>query len=482
MLKRLRREKKMGKSVLEGLERKDLFFGDRIEGQKGKGEEGEENCQGNGVSDVGFGKEGVSDGIEEGLVKKKKCGKKSMKSERFGENGDVGFGKEGVRDENEEGLVKTEQVNGVVEKNGRWSRADVSTMCHQCQRNDNGRVVRCRGCSRRGERKRYCIPCIKKWYPNSSEEDFAEACPVCLGNCNCKACLRLDVPLRCFKNRDLEIGEDERLEQCKYLVNRLLPYLKRINDEQVSEMKFEAEKEGLVEFEEMEIEKSNCRVGERMYCNNCKTSIFDFHRSCPGCQYDLCLKCFREIRGGDLKGGGEEMVEKYGNRGFECFDGEGKIIQRNGVGTRRLRSSSAIKSEFEWKADKDGSIRCPPEHMEGCGKYRLELRCLFPGNKVMELVEKAENIDESYKILHASSETCEETCSCINPVDDVKCRKAACRGDLKDNYLFCPMAESIQPEDFEHFQRHWMRCEPVIVSNALENGSGLSHVEGFSSS
>ncbi|PRQ42836.1 hypothetical protein RchiOBHm_Chr3g0461971 [Rosa chinensis] len=169
------------------------------------------------------------------------------------------------------------------------------------------------------------------------------------------------------------------------------------------------------------------------------------------------------------------MVEKYGNRGFECFDGEGKIIQRNGVGTRRLRSSSA-KSKFEWKADKDGSIRCPPEHKEGCGKYHLELRYLFPGNKVMELVEKAENIDESYKILHASSETREESCSCINLVDDVKCRKAACRGDSKDNYLFCPRAESIQPEDFEHFQRHWMRYEPVIVSQKEGEGWEFSDI------
>lgn len=24
----------------------------------------------------------------------------------------------------------------------------------------------------------------------------AEACPVCRGNCNCKACLRLDVPVK----------------------------------------------------------------------------------------------------------------------------------------------------------------------------------------------------------------------------------------------------------------------------------------------
>ncbi|XP_004308619.1 PREDICTED: lysine-specific demethylase JMJ25-like [Fragaria vesca subsp. vesca] len=405
-------------------EEKDLIIGDQLKGQNGK-----DKSQENG----GF------DGIEEGLAKKKKkrCGEKGMKTERFEENGD------------EDGLVKSR----------RWSKADVSTMCHQCQRNDNGRVVRCGGCSRRGDRKRYCIPCIKKWYPNSSEEDFAEACPVCLGNCNCKACLRLDVPLRCSKNRDLEIGEDERVEQCKYLVNRLLPYLNRINDEQVREMNFEAEKQGLVEFEGMEIKKSDCRVGERMYCNNCKTSIFDFHRSCPGCQYDLCLNCCREIRG-------EEMVQKLGS---ECFDGEGK----SGVGTRRLRSLFT-KTKFEWKADKDGRIRCPPEHMEGCGKHHLELRCLFPGNKVMELVDKAENINENYKNSYASSETCEESCSCKNPVDDVKCRKAACRGDSKDNYLFCPRADCIQPEDFVHFQRHWMRCEPVIVSNALENGSGLS--------
>lgn len=34
-------------------------------------------------------------------------------------------------------------------------------------------------------------------YPHMSEEAIAEACPVCLGNCNCKACLRLEkVPVK----------------------------------------------------------------------------------------------------------------------------------------------------------------------------------------------------------------------------------------------------------------------------------------------
>lgn len=33
-------------------------------------------------------------------------------------------------------------------------------------------------------------------YPQMSEDAITEACPVCLGNCNCKACLRLDVPVK----------------------------------------------------------------------------------------------------------------------------------------------------------------------------------------------------------------------------------------------------------------------------------------------
>lgn len=39
-----------------------------------------------------------------------------------------------------------------------------SNMCHQCQRNDSGRVVRCQGCIKREKRFRYCVKCIKRWY------------------------------------------------------------------------------------------------------------------------------------------------------------------------------------------------------------------------------------------------------------------------------------------------------------------------------
>lgn len=33
-------------------------------------------------------------------------------------------------------------------------------MCHQCQRNDKGRVVRCKKC----RTKRFCVHCIENWY------------------------------------------------------------------------------------------------------------------------------------------------------------------------------------------------------------------------------------------------------------------------------------------------------------------------------
>ncbi|KAM7261545.1 hypothetical protein ACFE04_020622 [Oxalis oulophora] len=56
--------------------------------------------------------------------------------------------------------------------------AQESLNCHQCQRNDKGRVVRCLNC----KKKRYCIPCATAWYPHMTEDQIAECCPVCLEN------------------------------------------------------------------------------------------------------------------------------------------------------------------------------------------------------------------------------------------------------------------------------------------------------------
>ncbi|XP_044955740.1 uncharacterized protein LOC123406318 isoform X2 [Hordeum vulgare subsp. vulgare] len=54
---------------------------------------------------------------------------------------------------------------------------------------------------------------------------------------------------------------------------------------------------------EVKVPQANCAKNERIFCNNCRTSIVDFHRSCTKCSYDLCLICCRELRLGRCPGG-----------------------------------------------------------------------------------------------------------------------------------------------------------------------------------
>ncbi|XP_040996217.1 lysine-specific demethylase JMJ25-like [Juglans microcarpa x Juglans regia] len=344
-----------------------------------------------------------------------------------------------------------------------------SLMCHQCQRNDKGRVVRCTSC----KRKRYCIPCLDRWYPNMEKKAVAEACPVCRGNCNCKACLRLDVPVKNLKNQELIVSEDEKFEHYKYSLQILVPILKRLNEEQMIEKEMEAKRQGL-SLPQLEIKQTDCPIDERMYCNNCKTSIYDFHRSCPSCFFDLCLICCREIRDGNMLGGEKEVIVQYINRGLDYLHGgEGKAVEL----PTETRLLDHIKSKFEWKAEEDGSILCPPEDMGGCGHGTLELRCMFSENPIAELVKNAEEIAGTYKLMDVAA-TPLQRCLCFNSVGEIdlsndRLRKVASREDSDDNYLYCPRAQDIHG-DLKHFQWHWSRAEPVIVSNVLESASGLS--------
>ena len=53
-------------------------------------------------------------------------------------------------------------------------------------------------------------------------------------------------------------------------------------------------------------------------------------------------------------------------------------------------------------------------------------------------------------------------------------RKAASREKSADNYLYCPLSNDIKQDDLKHFQRHWIKGEPVIVRGVLEQMSQLS--------
>ncbi|XP_010275975.1 PREDICTED: lysine-specific demethylase JMJ25-like isoform X2 [Nelumbo nucifera] len=353
-----------------------------------------------------------------------------------------------------------------------------SSMCHQCQRSDKERVVWCKGCNR----KRYCVPCIQRWYPQLSEEAIEKCCPFCRGNCNCKACLRKDKMCKGLEISDVMVNEDEQSIHLRYLLDALLPFLKQFDKEQMMEREIEARIQGLAPSE-MKIQKAIFYSDERAYCNNCRTSIFDFHRSCPKCSYDLCLTCCREIREECLQGAGEEVVIQYCDKGIDYVHGGDPSLKLSTVKQfsglhAETSSKDSAGQESVWKAEENGSVPCPPTAMGGCGCGYLELRCLFEENFVSELVKKAEEMAGKHKSVDACGSST-QWCTCLNVagkigLDSKSSLKAASRMDSDDNYLYCPSARKIQHGELEHFQSHWIKGEPVIVRDALEFTSGLS--------
>ncbi|TYI94679.1 hypothetical protein E1A91_D02G222000v1 [Gossypium mustelinum] len=411
------------------------------------------------------------------------------KSRRRAKNGSLGMNES-------ENLVKPLRVPGEEEEPvpGSKRKRDVKWItiakedrltCHQCKRNDKGRVVRCKLCNS----KRYCIPCIKNWYPKMSEEEIADACPVCRENCNCKACLRTTGLLKKLEETlNPKFSGGEEVQHTRYVLQTLLPYIKQFSEEQIKEKVIEAKING-VAAEQIKLKQAICTENERVYCNYCRTSIADFHRSCPDCNYDLCLTCCREIRDGDLRGGQREVIMEYPDMSFEYLHGELQCSMPSKVGNALKPSKEEDSPEetnskehnaatSEWKVNENGTIRCPPKDLGGCGNGLLELRCMFGEHAVIELTRKAEEITKALNLDHVL-EVSNKQCPCYNSmgeadIDNNKLRKAASREDATDNYLYCPKAKDIESGDLKHFQKHWANGEPVIVSNVLENASGLS--------
>ncbi|XP_021750700.1 lysine-specific demethylase JMJ25-like [Chenopodium quinoa] len=379
-----------------------------------------------------------------------------------------------------------------------------SDMCHQCQRNDKGRVVRCTNC----KTKRFCIPCLGNWYPQMTEEQIAQACPVCLQNCNCKTCLRMEGSIKNQMKDEFKVKCEEKFEHAMNTLMTIFPFLKEFNQEQMTEKEIEAKIQG-VSISEVMVPTASVAKNERVYCDNCKTSIADFLRSCPVCGYDLCLTCCREIRAGQLQGC-EEVVMDFVYRGFEYLHGE-KSKGTNGgeaasVPKRTRRQKSYVESEkttsstdaparsertigsnspgvqlvknkgkLEWKADENGSISCPPSEHGGCGSL-LELNSILSDGWVSEMAKEAE--EALAKWGHKNSPQTLSECSCSDSVCGDDCgsalRKCASREGSSDNFLYCPDARDIKHGDLKHFQFHWARGEPIIVRSVLETTPGLS--------
>ncbi|CAL1410508.1 unnamed protein product [Linum trigynum] len=349
-------------------------------------------------------------------------------------------------------------------------------MCHQCQRNDKGGVVRCSKC----KTKRYCFPCLSNWYPKLTHEEVAAACPFCCNNCNCKACLRRDLQVEdLWSLLKLELTVDESRRHAEFILQSILPFLKQIDEEQLMESKIDAGILG-VPIEDLYAEKAEWSANKRIiYCDICKTTIFDYHRHCLECESNICLSCCREIRDDNLRGNVPSVDIKYIDRGFDYLHGCAcdDSMRRNArhvivPGEVCSEEPLAPKPKTSWKANSDGAIAC------ACGSGTLKLQTLFSGNWVSKLVERADSAVKGLEIDLASPSSSGQ-CACCNSSGDPEVKhdrlmKASSREGSSDNYLFYPNANDLTEEGFEHFRQHWMKAEPVLVSNVLETGSGLS--------
>ncbi|XP_010486329.1 PREDICTED: lysine-specific demethylase JMJ25-like isoform X2 [Camelina sativa] len=348
-----------------------------------------------------------------------------------------------------------------------------SNMCHQCQRNDRGYVVRCRNC----KSKRFCLPCLKTWYPNIPQEDVASKCPFCCGICCCRGCLRLDNKILGI-NPNLEVSKDAKIQCSKYILRWLLPHMKEIVDEQIAEKEIEAKISGL-EIEEVRPVDAEAFHDERLYCDICKTSIFDLHRSCSACPCDICLTCCLEIRNGKAQACQDDVSWNYVNRGLEYEHGEeGKVIEKpdDDKPNEKPDDEPVCKDHMNypslWKANEAGMITCH------CGAEGLKLKRLLPDGWVSDLLKKVEKLAAASELLDLP-ETVLERCPCFKSnghidMDNGKLLKTACREGSEDNYLYYPSVRDVQQDDLNHFQHHWVKGEPVVVRNVLEATAGLS--------
>lgn len=349
-------------------------------------------------------------------------------------------------------------------------------LCHQCKKH-KASVVVCSRC----KRKRYCNDCIAKWYPDRTKDEVEDSCPYCSGNCNCGACLQKDVILKeCCKETD----ENMRLEGSLYLLFNILPLLKHIQKEQRFELEVEANIRG-VQLTEEDVTKAVIDDDDRVYCDNCNTSIVNFHRSCPNpdCSYDICINCCRELRDGAQHGATEassslskvvEASRVAALKGNNPSDGwrSPESLLANGCPTHMSFDVA------EWRAKSDGSIPCPPKECGGCGSSLMALRRIFEANWVDQLIQSAEALTCNYHLpdidLSHGCSFCLATTSVQNGDNRYQVRQASFRNNSHDNFLYCPNAVDIDGNEFEHFQMHWRAGEPVIVRNAQAKASGLS--------
>ncbi|KAM3313318.1 hypothetical protein ACQJBY_032747 [Aegilops geniculata] len=312
------------------------------------------------------------------------------------------------------------------------------------------------------------------WYSDIAIDDIQKVCPACRGICNCKVCLQGD---NLIKARVQEISVVDKLKYLHSILAYVLPVLKQIYSDQCFEIGVETRAYG----PKMDIIRAKMNSDEQMCCDFCKVPVFDYHRHCPRCLYDLCLDCCRDIRRSQTN-----VV-----RG-EYAESKGPVVETNkdsASDRARLEPSAAsvndklfpqpidandigIRSLFPtWRVNNDGSITCGPHEAGGCGSSKLVLRRIFKINWIGKLVKSSQEMVNGCKA-HDLENGC-SSCNDSRRLDSIGrhnfgLSKCSDSDGIDGNSVYSSVLENLKYEGIAHFRKHWINGEPVIIRNAFE--------------
>ncbi|KAJ3699912.1 hypothetical protein LUZ61_003617 [Rhynchospora tenuis] len=314
-------------------------------------------------------------------------------------NGQKEFGGNGIGPEPV--LDDSLQIRGVREKPS-------ELICHQCQENASGLL--CDSCNNKG----YCVYCISKWYAEIPMDEIKKVCPACRGICNCQICLQGDNLIKA------KVQEMDGMEKLKYL-HRLLVYVLPVVKQIYADQCFEIGVEAKVHGPKVDIPRAKIDPDQQILCDFCKVPIYDYHRHCSNCSYDLCLTCCRDIRDASKS------------------SLESKEIRANAINFHELFPS--------WKASRSGTIPCG-HTSTGCGRSELILRRILKINWISKIAKNTEEMVYGCRVLEQ-----------VDPSRET--------GELVSS-PYCALWDEVKQEGISQFSKYWERGIPVVIRHSFE--------------
>uniref|UniRef100_A0A0A9DHT5 Uncharacterized protein n=1 Tax=Arundo donax TaxID=35708 RepID=A0A0A9DHT5_ARUDO len=205
-----------------------------------------------------------------------------------------------------------------------------------------------------------------------------------------------------------------------------------------------------------------------MCCDSCKVPVFDYHRHCPKCLYDLCLDCCRDIRCSRANFSRVEYTEgNIEDRSKDSFSKRARLEPSAENAHDKSFSQPTdlnkidIKSLYPtWRVNNDGSITCGPHEAGGCGSSKLVLRRIFKINWIAKLVKSSEEMVNGCKVHDLENEclSCNDDSGLESTGQRNFCLSKCLNSDgLGGNRVYSPVLEDLKYEGIIHFRKHWIK-------------------------